>query len=442
MFGILITIFFILFAVFAWRRLEWAIYAVIVALPAYLIRFELFYIPMTLLEGMILIVFATWLIQRIKIKELRLKNLGNNFIIPIGLFFIAATISVFVSSDVRAALGIWKAYIIEPILFFIVILSTIKTQKQTVQLFWAIAAAIIIPGLLAIYQKFTGAFIPNELWADAATRRVTSVYGYPNAIGLFFAPVLTGAIAMIVHKIAELFRKRLPEKEKEKLVIKLSLFSIIALIAGLGILFAQSKGAVLGVLIGILFYALFWKGNRLIFGAVLIVLALAAITQPSLRTLVGEAQVAGGGSLEVRTAQWQETWQMLKTRPLQGAGLAGYQTRIMPFHTNDHIEIFLYPHQIMLNFWSEMGLLGLIAFIWIVVLFFVYTHDVYQQTEPEQRHLPKAIAGGMVTILAHGLVDVPYFKNDLAVMFWLMIAIMIIFDQLSREGKLSIREKI
>jgi len=30
----------------------------------------------------------------------------------------------------------------------------------------------------------------------------------------------------------------------------------------------------------------------------------------------------------------------------------------------------------------------------------------------------------MVVIVVHGLVDVPYFKNDLAVMFWLMIAML------------------
>ena len=28
----------------------------------------------------------------------------------------------------------------------------------------------------------------------------------------------------------------------------------------------------------------------------------------------------------------------------------------------------------------------------------------------------------MVVIIVHGLVDVPYFKNDLAVMFWALVA--------------------
>jgi uncharacterized ion transporter superfamily protein YfcC len=34
------------------------------------------------------------------------------------------------------------------------------------------------------------------------------------------------------------------------------------------------------------------------------------------------------------------------------------------------------------------------------------------------------LMGAMVVIVVHGLVDVPYFKNDLAVLFWVMIGIM------------------
>ena len=40
----------------------------------------------------------------------------------------------------------------------------------------------------------------------------------------------------------------------------------------------------------------------------------------------------------------------------------------------------------------------------------------------------------MTVIIIHGLVDVPYFKNDLAVMFWALLAIMgIISLELEKE---------
>lgn len=36
--------------------------------------------------------------------------------------------------------------------------------------------------------------------------------------------------------------------------------------------------------------------------------------------------------------------------------------------------------------------------------------------------LVMGLLSAMVVIVVHGLVDVPYFKNDLAVMFWALVA--------------------
>ena len=42
----------------------------------------------------------------------------------------------------------------------------------------------------------------------------------------------------------------------------------------------------------------------------------------------------------------------------------------------------------------------------------------------------------MITMTVHGLVDVPYFKNDLACLFWILIAMSAIL-----RIKLTINEK-
>lgn len=40
------------------------------------------------------------------------------------------------------------------------------------------------------------------------------------------------------------------------------------------------------------------------------------------------------------------------------------------------------------------------------------------------KYLNIGLISAMIVIIVHGLVDVPYFKNDLAVMFWLFLAMM------------------
>src|SRR3989338_8758214 len=72
----------------------------------------------------------------------------------------------------------------------------------------------------------------------------------------------------------------------------------------------------------------------------------------------------------VRLAQYRETWQLLRYHPIRGAGLAGYQTAIRPYHEDSRVEIFLYPHNLLLAVWVELGLAGLIIFLTILYQMF------------------------------------------------------------------------
>ncbi len=110
---------------------------------------------------------------------------------------------------------------------------------------------------------------------------------------------------------------------------------------------------------------------------------------------------------------------MLDDAPVFGAGLSGYPSRIAPYHKADWIEIFQYPHDLFLNFWSETGLIGLAGFLWIVGRFFRQAFAL----RARGGWIVPASTAAMIALLVHGLVDVPYFKNDLAFLFWILVGI-------------------
>lgn len=408
-----------LFAFISWKKLEWGVYFIILALPAYMSRFQIFSIPFTLLESLIIVLFIVWLIRDKGKRHLRIGWLKDNRFLAMatGLFLLSATIAIFVAPELRAAAGIWKAYFIEPVLYFIVFIHAIDSRKKVTRVFWALGLSLVLPGLIAIYQKLTGNLIPLEFWANSETRRVTSVYGYPNAIGLYFAPIVTLYICWLVSLIKE---------KNHKIILGISL---VAILGGLSILFAVSKGGVMAVAAGILFCSLFYRGRRELFAALLVAgIAAAYFMTPHLFSLEGQKTVEGGGSWESRQEQWSEAWQMLKTRPLSGAGLSGYQDRAAPYHQKDYIEIYMYPHQIFLNFWTEIGLLGVIAFIWIVAIFF-YRGFVSSGHIRQEVNYYVLLMAAMAALLVHGLVDVPYFKNDLSVLFWIILGAMVVLHK-------------
>ena len=113
-YGILIVTSLALFAYLSWRNLVLATVFVVAFLPTYLIRFSVGPIPFTLLEGMILVLFGAWLTKSILKKEQHFsffKNIFKKFkgwILLIVAWLVIATVSAFVSPNLRAAAGIWS----------------------------------------------------------------------------------------------------------------------------------------------------------------------------------------------------------------------------------------------------------------------------------------------------------------------------------------------
>lgn len=403
-------LFLLIYAAITYRSNKWGIFLILGLLPTYLIRFKIGPIPFTLLEAMVLTLFSTWLIKQLKNKQPLIKS--SRLIGPAIFLLIAATLSALISPNIISALGIWKAYFIEPVLFWLVFISIIKTKKDWQQLIASLVVSVIGISIIAFFQKLNPAginlfghqlwAIPNEFWSAQETRRVTSFYGFPNAIGLFFAPLTVmfiGALTWTKNNLYKLF-----------LILTAALTFLI-------IVWAVSEGAVVAIAAGLLFLGIAFKKSRLPTIIAAILLIAISLTWSPISTKVIPEITFQNPSGQVRLMMWRETASLINTQPLTGAGLAGYQTAVAPFHKADHIEIYLYPHNIILNLWSELGLLGLIAFVWLLIIFFKL---IYQNRKKSQALVLAAV---MITILIHGLVDAPYFKNDLAVFFWMLLGL-------------------
>jgi O-antigen ligase len=105
-----------------------------------------------------------------------------------------------------------------------------------------------------------------------------------------------------------------------------------------------------------------------------------------------------------------------------GAGLSGFKHQ-MAMAVPDYQLLVMYPHNIVLNFWSETGLLGLLSFGAIIVIAVTVSWRSCRSGALEWRPIQLGVLLALVAVLVHGLVDVSYFKNDLAFEFWALLAI-------------------
>lgn len=426
---ILLIVYSIFFFWLSWKRTATALVLIVLALPSYLVRFNIFFIPATLLEIMILLLFAAWFLRKIIIHEPK-KIYFSEFRWPALLFLLSAVAAVFISPDTRAALGIFKAYFLEPLLFFFVFMNTVYSQKQVKTFLWALGVSSLFISFIALWQYLD--LLPSfEPWISETPKRVTSLFDYPNAIGLFLAPiaVLFLGILLLAHPAKDEASKKLENKTKQ-FVIGVAVFSL------LGIFFSFSRGAFLGALSGIIFFSFFSRFKKWIW-ATLILLILIALIIPPTRSVVLEIITLKDVSTDVRTVLWQGTWNLLKERSLQGAGLAGFPIIYDQYRLIKHTELLLYPHNIFLNFWTELGLGGLLIFLWLIILFFQKGFKL-RKIDFQLKPLPPfslslVLVGTMISIIVYGLVDVPYFKNDLSVFFWLLIGLLVVLSKMSNQ---------
>lgn len=380
---------------------RWLLIVLPVLLPGYLLRFEIGPLPTTALEvflGILFVAFTVgfgWKGWRLAWSRLQVWHW------PLVFWFLASLAACFWSPSVVAGLGLWRAHVLEPLLVFIMLPVLLESEREKKYFEWSLCASVGLVTLWAVIQFASGLGIPSP-WNVSIVdgRRATGPFPFPNALALFVVPIGAWAFA----------RK----------------YWFVTASAFLAALLARSDGGVGALLIACWFALLFDKRWRKIAVGAVLTAVVAVGVIPQIREPFVKLVTFQDWSGRVRVWMWDETLQMLRDRPLTGAGMGGYPIVVAPYHGHDFIEIFQYPHNIVLNFWSETGLLGLLAFVWVVVTWI-------KQGRMTMR--PYEAYAVLIAILVHGLVDVPYFKNDLAIAFWMLVFLTTVrLDQGSNRG--------
>jgi O-antigen ligase len=379
------------------------------ALPLYTVRFHVAPLPTTALELFILATLVAWIAQRrfpgLKDALIALRTQG--WLLPVGSWLLAGAIGIVVAPDHIGALGLWRAYFLEPILVFLMLADLVRTERQRSILLKSLIASCVVVAAWAAIQVLTGHGIPAPWSVPPVGIRATGPFPYPNALALFAVPIAALCISCLMQmdsrgstELTEVLRGN----------DRLNIWLWIGLASGfVSTVLAKSDGGVIALLAATFLAMVLrrtWRVPAIVIGVALLVTAFSI---PQTRTVLEDQLLFREWSGKVRVTMWQETVEMLKDRPAFGAGLGAYPDAIAPYHHATWMEIFQYPHDILLNLWSETGILGILAFAWVLLVWWKRGSSLA---------LPVIAA-----IVVHGLVDVPYFKNDLAVLFWMLAAV-------------------
>ncbi len=410
--------------------------------PAYGLKFHLANLPTNLLMVWVFLFWLIFFIYLLQKKQLgqflvALKNWSKPILIFTGLFLLAGIVSLFVKGVTLEKLGQFIVLFLQPIsIFFIAGFIFQKSPATKYYILNTIYLILACAGLLAIIQYLTLWGLPQAFWGNSVEpKRAVSFFIHPNFYALWSAPLL----ALLLPDIGQ-------RAKNWKLKIGNWKFFIAWIMGVIGLILSLSRAGWLGLGAAILVYLIIAadKKIRKLAGVIVIVLVIVIISMPNLRWRF-TLPFYGEKSAVSRISLWETGIKGIKESPVLGLGLTGFSNNWGRLNSDPNLDTHNYPHNIFLDLWVETGLIGLISLIGLIGIL------IYRGLRPSPPPLalrPRAqdrvtrggyggeverslshqtiklsIALFLICLLTQGLIDNPYFKNDLALIFWLVLSL-------------------
>lgn len=370
-------------------------------LPLYAVRWSYGPLPTTLLETLVL---ATIALYGVACWQQRLWRPSRTpYDIGIAALLLSGVIAGVVAKDHRAAIGLYRAYFIEPVVLFYVATDLLRRRRDFRTLLLGLGIGTSIFAVMNVVV-FAAAALNNSLHFGAPP---SAIYTSSNAVAMFLEPPAAFAIGLILFS----------DERRDRLMAL-----AWALILAAAFVLTFSRGGYLALaLFGVLTVIKVRPDLRrpllivgIAVGVVVLLTVVLASTTPLMKSRFSYRAL--NYTLQTRSAIFTATLRIIKAHPILGVGLGGYVYKLHGF-----VEI--YPHDVYMTFWVELGLLGLLAFLYIFVKLFVSAWRSLSLASGFEKALLWGVVGTVVTWAVHGVVDSPYWKNDMAVEFWLVVAI-------------------
>lgn len=372
--------------------------SVLFCLPFYFIKFKYNWISLNVIEILIIVLFLVWVFSKSK----KYLILDTQYLIPVLLIFIGLLLSLVANKNYYVGFGIIKGWFILPIIFAIIFYDNLKKDEKLLD--WSLTALFcsgVFVSVEGIYYWISGLLTYDG--------RLTVFYNSPNQLAMFLAvPFLVGLLFAF----------------KEKELNKKILYALGFLLVGLNLYFTFSYGAWLaaGVSLGVVFWLIyneFWKKKIVV---LLIILLVVFLTGAAYGKLTSIERKGLRSSLTSRMMIWKSAGLMIKNNPFFGIGPGNFQEKYLEYqkYFPPYLEWAVpQPHNLFLAFWLESGLAGLFGFVFLLVQFFRDN----KKAIGNNRLYGSLCLALMLYFLIHGLVDTTYWRNDMAMIFWMVIVV-------------------
>ncbi len=379
---------------------EYGVYAMILLAPI---------VPTMVCAGIAIFTYLMFFINSIIKNDMEIKFdfFGIITITLLGIF-LGYSVTSYARID---SLKVFAMYFIF-ISFMFMTMSAGSDKKNLRKMIFLFALSGLFVSAYGIYQQFFGdnlghAWLDEEMFEDISVR-VYSTLENPNVLGEYLLLVIPICGAMIYGA--------------KKWYSKLFYLGVLGS-AGLCLIFTQSRGCWLGLMLCAVVFALLID-KRLVLLGIVALLFLPMLLPESIITRFTSIGNMEDSSTSYRVYIWLGTIRMLKDYWWNGIGLGeGAFTKVYPYYSYNAISA-PHAHNLYLQLISATGIAGLVTFITsmliglkkILVGYIVGKKSIYG-------YLCASIIAGLLGFLLQGMFDYVWYNYRVFLIFWMFIGI-------------------
>ncbi len=306
-----------------------------------------------------------------------------------------------------------------------------STKRKLIVVATVVATGLAL-SLYGFYQYKTGV-APLATWEDpTATSTETRIYatlGNPNLLAGYLVPVMPLSVGLGLTLIAQ----------RRFVLGALPLIASAAI--ALATLLTASRGGYMGLFVGgaqfgVIIITYLWakskKARPLIISLALLSILIVGVVLtriPAFQERVASMFVGREhSSNSYRLNVWGSSWRMFLNNWWIGIGIGNETFRLAyglyMVSGYDALGTYSVPLEVAV----ETGVVGLIAFLVLVLATLSRAHNKFWHHEEPYRWLMAGAACAMTAMLTHGLVDTIFYRPQVQLIFWLLIALVIAPD--------------
>lgn len=377
-------------------------------LPFSSVKMSLGEIPFYVPEMIILVLLGTFLWEKTNTKNLFFEK-NKGLIIGGALFLIGAIISFIANPFSLTGLGMIKSWFVFPILSAGIFLFVLRESNRTN--FYLLAWFVMTLGIALFSFLF---FLQSGLTYDG---RLQGAYSSPNFLAITLSPGI----------LLALYFFWIVGEQAKKYFFLLTAFFLTALV-----FLTHSYAAWFALFCSVVFmYAANKNLRKKMKTSVLLIILIIVVAFFSFEkgTEKWQALVSFDerSSLSSRMMIWKASERILEDTFIFGIGVGRFQEVYLEYQKffPPYLEWAVpQPHNFYLALIHQTGVLGFIGFLFLLYGYFSnLSRVIYSNTDEDPKELATVLFALMLLYLLYGFFDTPYFKTDLALLFWLLLSI-------------------